>query len=131
MTMGRKYNRHPGGLGNSIKKRMRIDETTGCWIWIFKPHSGGYGTISVNYKLWLAHRLSYHVFVEEIPDGLNVLHKCDNKMCVNPEHLFVGTQVQNLEDMIRKGRAPIRCQETGIFLKNERLEGGTKKPPRS
>lgn len=54
---------------------------------------------------YLAHRVSYYVSKGEIPDGLCIMHSCDNKACVNPEHLSVGTNRENMQDMIRKGKA--------------------------
>jgi hypothetical protein len=115
-----KYERHKGGLGESIKRKSTPDPETGCWVWKYKPQTSGYGTISVDYVLWLSHRLSYEVFVGPIPDGLQVLHRCDNRMCVNPSHLFVGTQADNLDDMYEKGRAPARDRR-GVFRR--RVEG--------
>lgn len=80
----------------------------GCWYWTGNWNSfNGYGKIMVKRKYLKAHRFSYIVFKGEIPDGLKVLHSCDNKLCVNPDHLEAGTQKQNILDMYkRKRRVP-------------------------
>jgi predicted XRE-type DNA-binding protein len=76
----------------------------GCWIWLGGIDGGGYGLAKIRKKTWKAHRLSYSIFVGQIPEGLDVLHKCDNPPCVRPSHLFPGTVSQNMQDCISKGR---------------------------
>lgn len=76
----------------------------GCWEWTGNIAGGGYGYIHAEGKLKRAHRVSHELFVGTIPEGLNVLHTCDNRKCVNPAHLFVGTQKDNLLDCYNKGR---------------------------
>ncbi len=71
-----------------------------CWYWTGRLHRG-YGVLS---QVWSAHRFSYAFFRGQIPKGMSVLHRCDVKNCVNPEHLFLGTQAENVRDMTRKGR---------------------------
>ena len=79
---------------------------SGCWEWTGNIAGGGYGYIHAEGKLKRAHRVSHELFVGPIPEGLNVLHTCDNRKCVNPAHLFVGTQKDNLLDCYNKGRRP-------------------------
>lgn len=81
-----------------------FETTTKCWVWKLYCTPFGYGTLSYDGKKVLAHRHSYEVFNGEIPDGIKVLHKCDNPSCVNPEHLFLGTQKDNIDDMVSKSR---------------------------
>ncbi len=79
--------------------------TTECWDWIGSVNSGnGYGRVVFGGKTWAIHRLSYVTFKTPIPIGQCVLHKCDNRVCFNPKHLFLGTHYDNVLDMISKGR---------------------------
>lgn len=81
-----------------------------CWPWIGLRTTAGYGAFSFHNKSMYAHRASYEVHNGPIPDGMVVCHRCDNPRCVNPNHLFIGSQTDNLHDMIRKGRAKLRPQ---------------------
>lgn len=76
----------------------------GCCEWTGAKIPDGYGSLQVCYKHTLAHRFSYEITIGPIPKGLYVLHKCDNPACVNPDHLFIGTQKDNVQDCISKGR---------------------------
>jgi hypothetical protein len=77
---------------------------SGCWLWSGAPNRQGYGRLLVAGRAVKAHRLSYEMHKGAIPDGMSVLHRCDTPACVNPAHLFVGSQVANIADMDAKGR---------------------------
>jgi hypothetical protein len=79
-----------------------------CWEWTAGCGTLGYGHHKYKTKTIRAHRFSWCLFYGEIPDGLNVLHKCDNRKCVNPDHLFLGTIKDNVDDMIAKGRKLVK-----------------------
>lgn len=87
----------------------RVDRSEGCWHWQGKRDSNGYGLIQLHRgaRRQLAHRISWQLHFGAIPNGLLVCHHCDNPPCVNPQHLFVGTQSDNLWDASRKGRLSV------------------------
>ncbi len=101
---------------NFWKKVIQTD-TDQCWQWIGATQSQGYGSFSINGKTYLAHRISFIISQGEIPEGLCVLHHCDNRCCVNPSHLFLGTIKDNVQDMIIKGRRANRQ----LILSGERV----------
>ena len=84
-----------------------VQKTEGCWLWTGSVSGGWYGQIQSGPRggrPLLAHRLSYELHVGPIPDGLYVLHRCDNGLCVNPDHLFLGTHDDNMHDRDTKNR---------------------------
>lgn len=76
----------------------------GCWEWIGAKHTGGYGQLRIRGKLRNTHRLSWEIHNGEIPIGLWVRHTCDNRACVRPEHLLLGTGAENAQDTVARGR---------------------------
>ena len=90
------------------KKRFwdRVDTSGKCWNWKAGKNSLGYGKISIDAKVFYVHRLAYSLVHGNIPDGMGVCHHCDNPGCVNPKHLFLGTQSDNLLDASAKNRLP-------------------------
>jgi hypothetical protein len=95
-----------------LLKRVKKTERD-CWEFQGCLLPNGYGKLGREGKTWLAHRYAYSQAVGPIPDGLHVMHRCDNRRCVNPEHLFVGSRVDNMQDMIAKGRHDFSGQRTG------------------
>lgn len=113
---------HTGRLGGGIKMSPRKDPqerllslcipepNSGCWLWLGAIATSGYGRIGVGYKnegtrgTDQAHRVAYKMFIGPIPNGADVCHQCDNRICINPDHLFVGTRQDNVDDMMRKER---------------------------
>lgn len=77
---------------------------TGCWEWLGRKSPKGYGVFKVDNINTPTHRFSYMIHFGDIPKGTYICHKCDNRSCVNPNHLFLGTQFDNMQDMVRKGR---------------------------
>lgn len=92
-------------LKDRLASRITVD-SHGCWRWN-GAKSSGYGRIKIARRLHLTHRVSWEIHIGEIPDGLNVCHKCDVRDCLNPEHLFIGTQSENMIDAYKKGRIRI------------------------
>lgn len=100
---------------SEIRKRQleeRVDKiASGCWVWKGGKYASGYGSFSLNGVKEYVHRASFLLFRGSIPEGRIVCHKCDNKLCVNPEHLYAGTHYDNSMDIRRSAI-------TGRFLKD-------------
>lgn len=81
-----------------------VNKTETCWNWTGGTTHFSHGKFWLNNRTIIAHRFSYEIHIGPIPKGLCVLHKCDNPRCVNPDHLFIGTKMDNTTDMYAKGR---------------------------
>lgn len=84
----------------------KVRKSDGCWLWIGAKNSHGYGYFAVTHN-WIvrAHRIAFELTTGPVPVDLHVLHRCDVRACVNPAHLFLGTQLDNVRDMVAKGRS--------------------------
>ena len=114
--MPRKYNlQHPRKLKDpSVRFWRKVDKNGPiiyqalgpCWIWTARVNEHGYGTMEFkrDKKRQFVHRFSWTMHFGRLSDEICVLHRCDNPPCVNPDHLFLGTQTDNMSDMYKKGR---------------------------
>lgn len=100
--MSRKYSHT---FVERFHKHYEIDPVSGCWLWTARIHDGGYGQIANEWYITeSAHRASYRIHYLYIPSGKYVLHRCDVRRCVNPDHLYLGDHRSNMSDMVDKGR---------------------------
>jgi hypothetical protein len=84
--------------------KTKLDEATGCLLWVGAKKESGYGIMMVNREMFRAHRLSYIIHHGPIPEGLCVMHSCNTPACVSEKHLSVGTHLENMRQMYREGR---------------------------
>ncbi len=92
----------------------------GCWLWSGGKMKNGYANFFIGKKSQRVHRLSYQHYFGSIPNGLGVLHKCDVRNCIRPDHLFTGTQKDNLQDCKIKGRTTIGIKNAMAKLDDEK-----------
>lgn len=91
-------------LPERMEKYIERIPESGCWIWIGSTQNKGYGAIRINHKTYQAHRVMWEIRNGKIPEDMCALHRCDIPSCVNPYHLFLGTQRDNVHDTINKKR---------------------------
>lgn len=103
-------------------KILKDKSKNGCWLYktICNVKTHGYGVIRAKGRILLAHRYSWELHYGAIPEGMQILHKCDIRNCVNPKHLFLGTNADNVADKIKKGRSNnAKGSATGMSKLNE------------
>lgn len=90
-----------------FEEKLAYEPNCGCWLWTGGSHSKKkpYGKIRKGRKKYSTHRVAYELYIGKIPENLHVLHKCDMPACCNPDHLFVGTNQDNMTDMVKKNRS--------------------------
>lgn len=117
----RKGTKHVANYRGSPEERFwsKVNKTDTCWLWVGAKDNNGYGAIRVNSKNINAHRFSYQILKGRIGNGLFVCHSCDNPSCVNPEHLFLGTNYDNVQDMVKKMRNTLGEKNGMSFLSAE------------
>ena len=103
-------------IAERLVRYSQRNTITGCFEWTKSLDKYGYGKVSAHSKMVLAHRLAYEAFVGPL-NGMQVLHRCDNPRCINPEHLFLGTVADNARDMASKGRAYMKPGELNPMVK--------------
>ena len=102
----------------------KVKKSSKCWEWTGSKNRGGYGQIMFRpQELRRAHRVAWELSYGPAPKGLWVLHRCDNRSCVRPKHLFVGDRVDNMQDASRKGRARGRFSYATHCIHGHALEG--------
>lgn len=105
LKTGRYRFRKPVPLLPRMEANTFPDPNTGCFLWAGCVGKRGYGVIGYAGKTKTAHRAAWEVYVGEIPSGMWVLHKCDNKICVNIDHLYIGTVIENSRDVAVRKRS--------------------------
>lgn len=100
-------------------ERFSVKKESGCTEWIGHIEKTGYGSLRFKNKRIKAHRASWIAHKGEIPEGLLVCHHCDNRKCINPDHLFIGTQYDNIQDMKRKNRDKFVGEDNGRAVLTE------------
>lgn len=98
-----------------------VEKTDSCWIWRGKKTHMGYGDFRIGRRSFRAHRVAYTLLIGPIPEGLKLLHSCDVKACVNPDHLRPGTDADNSRDAILRDRRPNGARIANAKLNDESI----------
>ena len=96
--------KNPEKILGRFRDKFVPEPNSGCWLWTASTFRTGYGKFRVDDRMVSAHRVSYELHNGLIPEGLHVCHTCDVKVCVNPDHLWLGTNQDNVDDRDAKGR---------------------------
>ena len=114
----KKYETYDELIKEKILKNIEVDEN-GCWNWKKSKSKSGYACITWKGQKKRGNRISYQTFKGMIPEGLLVCHQCDNRLCLNPEHLFLGNQKENMRDAQKKNRS-IKGEKVSISKLKEK-----------
>ena len=99
----------------------KVDKSGVCWVWTGARQGNGYGQLTRDRAHHLAHRFSWAMHHGAIPGGVDVCHKCDNPSCVRPDHLFLGSRLDNMQDAMKKGRIPGGERHYAALLDDDRV----------